>query len=458
MHIRLHVKIMLVLGTFIFLFLACKESSSIPSSEINPDLSTFKIEISTAADQHFKTWFPKIIDTINGGYYTNFEYDWKMSDQQEKMLVTQARALWAASIASQYYPHDSTFKIAADHGFAFLTNQMWDEVNGGFYLNYPKTHSGEISYKLLYGNAFALYALAEYAKINDSKKVIKWIEKTFQWMDFKARRPGESGYYNIITDTSQDKNSAAYLKFAGSIGWGNPDWKDQNTSIHLLEAFTNAYVVWPDERLKLRLEEMLLIVRDKMVNEKNGLNLYFDQDFKPITFVDESRETILKNINLDHISFGHNIETSFLMIDAARILYDTIDTLTMKVATALLDHTIAHGFGPNYTGIYDKAYQFKGSDTLEIVANQKTWWAQAEALHTLVLFSSLLPERKTEFMNIAIKLWGYMKQNIIDSEHGGWYGNGLDNNPESKTERKAHPWKGPYHDGRALLFCKMYLQ
>ncbi|MBK8391900.1 MAG: hypothetical protein IPL23_22600 [Saprospiraceae bacterium] len=75
-----------------------------------------------------------------------------------------------------------------------------------------------------------------------------------------------------------------------------------------MEAFTNAYVVWPDERLRLRLEEMLLIVRDKMVNEKNGLNLYFDKDFKPITFEDDSRETILKNIHLDHISFGHNIE------------------------------------------------------------------------------------------------------------------------------------------------------
>ena len=122
----------------IAIFVGCKADSQYSNKNITLN-KDFKSEISAAADQHFKTWFPKIVDTINGGYYTNFEYDWKMSDQQEKMLVTQARALWAAAIASQYYPHDSTFKIAADHGFEFLTTQMWDDVNGGFYLNYPKS-------------------------------------------------------------------------------------------------------------------------------------------------------------------------------------------------------------------------------------------------------------------------------------------------------------------------------
>jgi mannobiose 2-epimerase len=78
-------------------------------------------------DSLLQTWYPRIIDTVHGGYWTNFEYDWTRSEDQDKMLVTQARGLWAASRAASVFPDREVYRKAADHGYRFLTGHMWDE-------------------------------------------------------------------------------------------------------------------------------------------------------------------------------------------------------------------------------------------------------------------------------------------------------------------------------------------
>ena len=89
-------------------------------------------EIETALTNELSIWYPRIVDSVHGGYWTNFEYDWTLSKDQEKMLVTQARGLWTASRAAPVFPDNKVYRKAADHGYEFLTNHMWDEKNGGF--------------------------------------------------------------------------------------------------------------------------------------------------------------------------------------------------------------------------------------------------------------------------------------------------------------------------------------
>lgn len=400
-----------------------------------------------------ETWFPKIVDTIHGGYWTNFGYDWSLSTQQDKGLITQARGLWAASRAATVFSGNPVYRKAADHGYRFLVQHMWDTKQGGFFQNYYSGSSqpADSSYKLTYGNAFALFALAEYATINKSPEVLDWVKKSFYWLENAAHDPVNGGYFNIIVSKAFANNQDVVNK----ANWGSLDWKDQNTSIHLMEAFSSAYRVLPEQLLKKRLAETLELVRDTMVDQAGYLRLFFTRDWNPVSYRDSSRAYILKNINIDHISFGHDIETAYLMVDASQALYGKPDSTTLSVAEKLVDHTLMYGFDRDYYGLYYKGYVFSSNTQIEIVDSTKTWWAQAEAWHALALFSKLYPQKRV-YQQAFKNMWGYIKNEMIDYRYGGWYNKGLDMNPQSMTAQKASQWKCCYHDGRALFQVLRY--
>ncbi|MBX2877899.1 MAG: AGE family epimerase/isomerase [Saprospiraceae bacterium] len=407
-----------------------------------------KAEIQQELDHLVELWYPRIIDTVNGGYWTNFEYDWSRSDDQPKMLVTQARGLWTAARLAQFYPDRPSLVKAAEHGFRFLTEKLWDEGKGGFVLQWPVKENAP-DYRLTYANAFALYALAEYAKINSEPKVLQWVERSFEWLETHAHDQAFGGYFNlVIFDEHIQEN----------LGWGDGEWKGQNTSIHLLEAITNTYQVLPLPSVKKRLEEMLLLVRDTFVRENGSLQLYFTNDWSAVDYTDSTRQFILDHIHDDHVSFGHDIETAFLLYEAAMVWTGgNVDEKTQVVTKRMIDHCLATGFEEGFQGLFDKGYYFQGQEGIEVTGRHKSWWAQAEAWHALALFSGLFPEAETYPVAFAA-MWTYMQEQLIDHQHGGWYNAGLDESPKVIRQRKAHQWKGAYHNGRALMQVLEYAQ
>lgn len=430
---------------------ACQSSSSPTANAPSLFLGVEKAEIENELQALLANWYPRIIDTINGGFLTNFEYDWSQTGEQPKMLVTQARGLWTAARMAQYYPEKKELIRAADHGYLFLTTEMWDATNGGFFLNWTPENEGSSSpsFHLTYANAFALYALAEYAKINPDPVVLAWVEKVFNWLEDQAHDAESGGYFNLVFLDNSLKAQA--LAGEAQVGWGNGIWKGQNTSIHVLEALTNVYQVMPTATVKARLSEMLGIVRDTFVTDNGSLRLYFSNTWQPINYRDSSRAFILDKLADDHVSFGHDIETSFLLLEAAEVLEGgEADEKTEQVAKKMIDHTLAHGFDVDYQGLFDKGYYFKEADGIEVLDKKKTWWAQAEAWHALGLFAQHYPEQ-IAYAEAFEGMWRYLQTYQIDAKHGGWYNNGIDEDPESKTARKAHPWKSAYHNGRALV-------
>ncbi len=442
---------------FVFILITAMSCHKTEDHSQPQDLS--KLEIEEALIKLMDTWYPRIVDTVNGGYWTNFEYNWEKSEEQPKMLVSQSRGLWTAARAAQAFPGQKKFEQAAHHGFNYLIDHLWDSQNGGFFqYDYRFSPQPDLAHKLTYGNAFALYALSEYAKINPSDEAVDWVRKAFDSLTKLAYDPTYHGYYKLILDESIRNNPDTATQAAiEKLGWGQSDWKDQNTSIHLLEALTNAYQVLPTEPVREKLETMLRLVRDTMVNEEGYLHLYFTRTWEPIVHRDSSRQFILDNIRYDHRSFGHDIETAFLLIEAAEVLYGEVDPLTLKVANKMMEHTLAYGFDEDYYGIFDKGYQFSNSEDIEVVSHEKVWWSQAEAFHALALFHKLYPE-DDHYRQGKVKMWAYLENEMIDHEHGGWYPYGLDENPESKTMRKAHQWKTAYHNGRALMQVAEYFK
>lgn len=230
-------------------------------------------------------------------------------------------------------------------------------------------------------------------------------------------------------------------------------YKDQNSSIHLLEALTELYAVWPNPLVRTRLEEMLHLVRDVITTPKGNLVLFFQSDRTPVSFRDSSEAVMLKHRNLDHVSFGHDVETAYLMLEASQVLGLKNDVKTLAVGKRMVDHALANGWDKKVGGFYDQGYYFKDKPGMTIIKNSKNWWSQAEGLNTLLLTADKYPNDTNHYFDQYKMLWYYCQTYLIDHEYGEWYEEGLDNDPERKTALKGHIWKAAYHTYRALSTC-----
>jgi cellobiose epimerase len=195
------------------------------------------------------------------------------------------------------------------------------------------------------------------------------------------------------------------------------------------------------------------IVRDTMITDKGYLKLYFKNDWTYLSYADSTETVIMDNIGRDHVTPGHDIETAFLLLEAAHALGLEEDDETHRIAKKLTDHTLETGWDPETGGFYDTGYYFDDEDQLTILQDSKNWWAQAEGLNTLVIMTELYPDDPRNYYEAFLRQWEYIKRYLIDKEHGGWFDSGLDKRPDRRTASKSHIWKGNYHTVRSLMGC-----
>lgn len=403
-------------------------------------------------------WYPASIDSTYGGFLSDFSYDWQPTGEQNKMLVSQARQVWTAATAAALLGNDTLAEIAT-HGFRFLADHMFDKKGHGFFMFCNRQgvplNSGPGLNKNPYSNAFAIYALTAYLNLTHDPEAMELAGKTFLWLDSIDHDPQYGGYFSNLAwrgkeATTQASGAAITGERAGR------DWKGQNTSLHLLEAFTSLYKMWPDSIVRVRLEEMLHLMRDTFTTDKGYLTLFMERDWTPVSFRDSSDEVRMANQYLDHVSFGHDIEAAYLMLEAAEALGLPGDGPTLTVARKMVDHTLARGWDTDRGGIYYEGYYFRG-DSFAVINRSKNWWVQAEGLNSLLQMSRLFPQDQ-KYEQAFRKQWDYIKTYMIDPEHGGWYENGLDNDPDAEKAPKAAIWKANYHNARALMNCIRLLE
>lgn len=396
------------------------------------------------------SWYPRSIDTLAGGFTTAYTYDFKPTGPQDKMIVTQARHVWTNSKAAQEYPNVDYYLKGAQHGFRFLRDFMWDKTYGGFYTvvdrqgNPRKTDS----VKTAYGNAFGIYALAAYYAASRDESALTLAKKAFAWLEKGSHDPKLKGYFQHLDRQGRPITRAANTPSTSDLGY-----KDQNSSIHLLEALSELYSIWPDALVRTRLQEMLELVRDRITSPKGYLILFLHPDWKPVSFRDSNESTVLKHRSLDHVSFGHDVETAFLMFEASHVLGIKNDTQTLTVAKRMVDHALKNGWDEKLGGFYDEGYYFRNKPGMTIIKDTKNWWAQAESLNTLLLMADLYPNDSLQYFQKFKQLWDYANTYLIDHEYGDWYEGGLDKQPEKKTALKGHMWKATYHQYRSLSNC-----
>lgn len=420
------------------------------SQKVNQETIADEIETSLHA-QLLDKWYPLSVDREHGGYLSNFSYEFLPEERQEKMIVSQARHFWSTSKASIYFPEKEHYIENAKHGFRFLKDKFWDKEFGGFFTLLDQ--AGNIlptgrEVKTAYGNAFAIYGLAAFYEATGDTTALNLAKKAFLWLENHSHDPIHKGYFQSLARDGSPLLDRRGLPSTSQIGY-----KDQNSSIHLLEAFTELYGVWPDKLLKERLEEMLYLVRDTLVTEKGYLQLFFFPDWEPVSYRDSAEAAIKEHHSLDHVSFGHDVETAYLMLEASHALGIENDPVTTRVAKKMVDHALKYGWDERVGGFYDASYYFKGSDKPEVVRDTKNWWAQAEGLNTLLMMADYYPDDRMNYYTKFQLQWNYIKTYIIDQEHGEWFPGGLDKEPHQRKARKGHIWKTSYHNFRALINC-----
>lgn len=421
-----------------------------------PRPSTERLQIAEEMDKSIKTellnkWYPQSVDSAYGGFLSTFTYDFKPTGAQDKMIVTQARHTWTNAKASEFYPNVGYYKACATHGFHFLRDVMWDKTYGGFYNLVDRQgndKSDKHKPKEAYGNAFGIYALSAYYKASGDTSALNLVKKSFLWMEKHSHDPIYKGYYQHL-----QRDGTPVVRDNSVPSTSDLGYKDQNTSIHLLEAFTELYSVWPNDLVRQRLQEMLILVRDEITTKKGTLALFFKPDWTPISFRDSSEASILRHRNLDHVSFGHDVETAFLMLEASHALGLKNDKTTMTVAKRMVDHALSNGWDSTIGGFYDEGYYFKDKPGISIILDSKNWWAQAEGLNTLLLMSDQFPNDTMHYFDKFKQLWLYTQTYLIDHKYGDWYEGGLDKEPQKQTALKGHIWKATYHHYRSLSSC-----
>jgi len=417
----------------------------------NPDL-LHSIEHSLQADI-VDVWYPKSIDTEHGGFLTSFDAQWEPQSLQLKGIVIQSRHVWTCARLSERYPEKNYLEKAALNGAHFIIQHFWDPEHGGFFwltdqAGEAVSEKGKNFRKETYGAAFAIYALATVHEVTGSPEALQAATQAFEWLEHHAHDDTYGGYFENLTRE-------------GKPVWGTTltDYpKGQNTTIHLLEALTQLYHVWPDERVKQRIEELKNLLLERIIDPRSYLIQFFDEQWNPVSLKELPLEQYRELAYFDHVSFGHDVETAYLLWEADQVLGGEDEARVLEMGKRLVDHTLEHGWDPETGSIPDGGFYFQNDPICVIVREERTWWAQAELLNALLMLDKLYPEDPHHYSSKAHKTWTYIQQNLVDHEHGGWYENGIDFNPESQHRPKAHLWKAAYHNSRALLNARHWLE
>jgi len=439
-------KYFFIFVTVLFLLGACSDIQ-------HGDRQKIADEMQQVLTTQLHQWYPGCLDNDNGGYLCHFNAQWQPIEPQRKMIVTQARHLWTSTKAAKRFPEDSRYEKSAEHGYPFLRDDMWDDTYGGFYFILNRQgdimESGYKAEKRTYGLAFGLYATAAYAEYSGDESVLEFTKDIFRWIEEHAYDPEHGGYFQFLK-----RDGTAFLENPQSTAGDSIRFglKDQNTTIHLLEAYSQLYKVWPDDKVRTRLKELLVLIRDTITTKEGYLVRFFRPDWTPITFQDSAKVVRKRRFDLMYISYGHDVETAYLLLEAASTLGLDNDARTDSVAKKLVDFSLKYGWDEQYAGFVDAGYYYPGDEEPKIARATKNWWSQAEGLNALLLMSLKYPDEE-KYYDYFVKLWNYTQKYLIDQEHGGWYEGGLDRQPDYKDAPKGHIWKGGYHTSRALMNC-----
>ena len=366
-------------------------------------------------------WMERTIDEKHGGFIGRIDGNNRIDEKADKGAILNSRILWTFSAAYNYFK-DPAYLANADRAFSYLIDYFIDNEHGGVFWMLDYKGNPTETKKQIYTQAFAIYGFSAYYKASRNKHALNAAIELFKLIETYAFDHGENGYFeafdrqwNLLQDLRLSEKDAN-------------EKKTLNTHLHILEAYTTLYQIWKDKKLEKQLKNLIELKLDKFVNENSRFQLFFDENWNPKS---------------DLISFGHDIEGSWLLLEAAKVLGDEqLIAKTKKVAISMVNSVMESGID-NDGGLMYEVYSGLIKDT------DKHWWPQAEAIVGFVNAWQISSDSK--YLKKAKMVWEFTKDKIIDWKDGEWWFRVNKVGQPYLQEDKAGPWKCPYHNGRACL-------
>jgi mannobiose 2-epimerase len=367
-------------------------------------------------------WMRNTIDEVHGGFLGEITPDLQVIEGAEKSLVLNTRILWTFSAAYRIYKNNEYLSIA-ERAYQYIVDYFIDKEYDGLFWMLKADGTPSEDKKQVYGQAFAIYALSEYHRATGHEEALKQAIHLFHVLEKYSYDKVYKGYFEAL---SRD------WKVTDDLSLSDKDLnekKSMNTHLHVMEAYTNLLRVWPSDVLQDQLAELIEVTLDYIVDPVTShFKLFFNEEW---------------HVKSDHISYGHDIEGSWLLLEAAEVLGDAILLeRTKKVAIAMAEATYAEGVDPD-GGILNEA------SSGELLDTDKDWWPQAEAM--VGFYNAFQMTGDAKFEQAAQHSWSFIQEYIIDHEHGEWFWSVNREGVPNLENSKVSAWKCPYHNGRACM-------
>ena len=390
------------------------------------DLNQLRTELRQEYKDILAYWQRYAPDPEHGGFYGRVSYQNQPDPTADKGIVLNARILWSFSAALRHTRHEE-YRPTADKAFQYLRQYFFDPQYGGVYWSVDAVGKPKYPLKHLYGQAFALYGLSEYVRATHSAPTLALAKTQFQDMVKHAYDPKNGGFAEARARDWSPATDYIISKY------DNGEIKTMNTSLHLLESFTSLYRVWPDPSVADQVRGMLRVFLDRIIDPKTyRMNLFMDNDW---------------TIRRTAISYGHDIEASWLLPEAADVLtaknpgdkplQKTVRDVGIKMARAATT-----GFDPSDGGLN---YELDPDGHLN---TERSWWVMAEAMVGFMNAYQLTHEKP--FLDKSIASWEFIKKHLLDLKNGEWF-SGVTADHKVLGSDKISMWKAPYHNSRACL-------
>ncbi len=379
-----------------------------------------KLEVRENLTSNILPYWLRLLDP-RGGFYGEVKADGTVLRDASRGVILNARIIWSFAAAYQAIP-EKRYLMAAIHAKDWFLQHFCDHKFGGVYWSVAADGTREDTKKQLYAQGFAIYGLSELYKVTKDDEVLKAAVNIYRVVETFFADKEFGGYTEALA-----RDFSPLEDMSLSAHDINAD-KTMNSHLHILEAYANLYQVWPDAGLKKAVERLLDIIGTKVMNADGHLQLYFRRDWSVLP---------------GGISYGHDIETSWLALECAFALKD--DAIVERVRPWALAMAQAgnEGLLPDGSMRYERLLDGTFDDS-------RQWWVQAE---TVVgnLWLWKYHGIAGHFTCNAIRAWEFIRENLVDTEDGEWWWAILPDGSKDLSQPKAGFWKCPYHNTRMCL-------
>ena len=384
-------------------------------------------------DNILNFWTEKMPDRVNGGFYGRMDGHGRLHPEADKGAILNARILWTFSAAYRVLKNE-VYLMMATRAKDYFVSHFIDHEYGGVFWSVDCKGNPVDTKKQFYAIGFAVYGLSEYARATGDKESLDYALQLFDCIETHALDKMYNGYieamtrdWHPISDMRLSEHDANYPK-------------SQNTHLHIIEPYANLFRTLqafraevPSEtfvRVAEALRNLIEIFTEKILNpETHHLDLFFDNDWTR------------GGGRLE--SYGHDIECSWLMHEAALVLGDAELLKRVEPVVRTVAKASEKGINPDGSMIHE-ANLDRGT-----VDDDLHWWVQAENVVGWVNIYQHFGD--ADALNHAVRCWEYISNNLIDGENGEWYWSRRADGSINRDEDKAGFWKCPYHNGRMCL-------